>query len=137
MKTSEKIKGDIEFVVAWPVPAEQRLKFEIEGHQGIQLIHVHGPLDSMTYDHFRKFMDAIIRESRVRVVLDCRNLTYINSRGLSLLGHYQRMAPMGFSYFGVAGFSPRICKGIHRLRLENLVSWFPTLEEALQMAAAM
>jgi anti-sigma B factor antagonist len=117
--------------------SESTLNFEVEDRNGIRLIHVSGPLDSMTYDQFKSYMDPVIGQSRVRIVLDCQNLTYVNSRGLTLLVHYQRTAKLGFSFFGVAGFRPRILKGIELLGLGRIVTWYPTLEQAMQTAAAM
>ena len=117
--------------------ADATLNFEVEDCNGVRLIHVAGPLDSMTYEQFKSYMDPVISQSRVRIVLDCQNLTYVNSRGLTLLVHYQRTAKLGFSFFGVAGFRPRILKGIELLGLGKIVTWYPTLEQAMQTAAAM
>ncbi len=116
--------------------AESSLNFEIEDRDGIRLIHVSGPLDSATYDSFKKFMDPLVSRSRVRIVLDCQNLTYVNSRGLTLLMHYERISKLGISFFGVAALSPRILKSIEMLGLNKVVTWYPTLEQALQTAAA-
>lgn len=114
-----------------------KLDFQIEDRNGIRLVHVSGPLDSATYDQFKSFMDPLIGQSRVRIVLDCQNLTYVNSRGLTLLVHYERTTKLGFSFFGVAALRPRILKGIELLGLDKLVKWYPTLEEAMDMAAAV
>ena len=113
------------------------LNFEIEDRNGIRLIHVSGPLDSATYDQFKNYMDPLIGQSRVRIVLDCQNLTYVNSRGLTLMVHYERTVKRGFSFFGVAALRPRILKGIELLGLNKVVTWYPTLEEALEIAAAV
>ncbi len=117
--------------------SQANLDFEIEDRDGVRLIHVSGPLDSMTYDQFKRFMDPLVVQSRVRIVLDCQNLTYVNSRGLTLLVHYERTTKLGFSFFGVAALRPRILKGIELLGLDKVVKWYPTLEEALQVAAAV
>ena len=117
--------------------SEAKLNFEVEDCNGIRLIHVSGPLDSATYDQFKDYMDPVVRQSRARIVLDCQGLTYANSRGLTLLVHYQRTARQGFSFFGIAALSPGILKGIELLGLSKFVSWYPTLETALETAAAM
>ena len=117
--------------------ASVTLNFEIEDRDGVRLIHVSGPLDSMTYDQFKEYMDPLIRQSRVRIVLNCQNLTYVNSRGLTLLVHYQRAALQGFSFFGIAALRPRILKGMELLGMSKFVSWYPTLENAMETAAAM
>ena len=117
--------------------SEATLKFEIEDCNGIRLIHVFGPLDSATYDQFKQFMDPQLRHARSRIVLDCQNLTYVNSRGLTLLMHYQRTATMGFSFFGVAALRPHTLKSIELLGLSKLLKWYPTIENAMEMAAVV
>ena len=113
------------------------LDFVVEDRDGIRVIHVSGPLDSMTFDSCKAYLDPIVNQSRVRIVLDCQNLTYVNSHGVALLMHYQRTAMKGFSYFGIAAFRPRILKGIEMLGLGKYLTWSPTLEKAIETAAAM
>lgn len=116
--------------------AETALKFEIEDCNGIRLIHVSGPLDSVTYDQFKEFMDPQIRQARARIVLDCQNLTYVNSRGVTLLLHLQRSSKLDFSFLGIAALPPRILRNIELLGLDKLMTFYPTVEQALQIAAA-
>ncbi len=112
------------------------LDFEIEESNGIQVIHISGPLDSQTYNQCKDYLDPIINHSGANVVLDCQNLTYVNSRGITLLMQYQRIATQSFSFFGIAAFRPHILKGIERLGLGKLLTWYPTIEKALDTASA-
>ncbi len=116
--------------------SEAVMNFDVEDCNGIRLIHVSGPLDSVTYDQFKQFMDPQLRQARSRVVLDCQNLTYVNSRGVTLLLHYQRTCKLDFSFLGIAALRPRILRNMQLLGLDKLMTWFPTIEEALQTAAA-
>ena len=113
------------------------LTTEIEDRGGIHLIHVSGPLDSMSHDPFKNRLDPMLSQPRVRIVLDCENLTYVNSRGLTLFAHYQRTAAANLSFFGIAALSPRIIKGIELLGMGKLVRLYPTVEEALQAASLL
>lgn len=113
------------------------LDVRIEERAGIQLIQVAGPLDSETFEQFKSQLDAWVNKPRVRIVLDCTNLTYVNSRGLTLLGRYQRIASQSLSFFGVAALNARIHKAIHLLGMKSLVKLYPSVEEALRAAAAM
>lgn len=117
--------------------AAATLDFECEELSGVQLIHVSGPLDSATYDEFKNYMDPRIGQSNVRIVLNCQNLTYVNSRGLTLLMHYQRTAKLSFSFFGIAALRQRTLKGIELLGMDKFLTWYPTIEDALQTAAAI
>ena len=116
--------------------AESILKLDTEERNGVLVIHITGPLDSMNYDQFKAEMDPLIGKSRIRVVLDCQNLTYVNSRGLALLMHYQRVSKLDFSFMGIAALRPRILKGMEMLGLGKFVTSYSTLEEALEMATA-
>ena len=116
--------------------ADSTLKLEKEERNGVRIIHVSGPLDSMNYDQFKAEMDPLIGKARVRVVLDCQNLTYVNSRGVTLLMHYQRTSKLDFSFLGIAALRPRILRNIELLGLDKAMRWYPTLEQALETAAA-
>lgn len=117
--------------------AEAVLTLQIENRNGIQLIHVSGPLDSMTHDQFKDQLDPLINQPRVRIVLDCEHLTYVNSKGLALLGRYQRIAIQNLSFFGIAGLNRRITKTIELLGMSKLVRLYMTVEEAMQAAAIL
>ena len=110
---------------------------QIENRDGIQLVHVSGPLDSMTHDQFRDLLDPMINQPRVRIVLDCENLTYVNSKGLALLGRYQRVTIQNLSFLGIAALNRRIVKTIELLGMGKLVKLYPTVEEAMQAAVAL
>ncbi|HOE00611.1 MAG TPA: STAS domain-containing protein [Kiritimatiellia bacterium] len=116
--------------------AEAMLKFEQEERDGVLIVHVNGPLDSMTHDQFREYLGPIMNRPKVRVVLDCQNLSYINSRGLTQLMHYQRISKIAFSFLGVAALRPNIVKNLELLGLAKTFRWYPTVEEALTAATA-
>lgn len=117
--------------------AEAVLTTQIENRNGIQLIHVSGPLDSMTHDQFKDLLDPLINQPRVRIVLDCERLSYVNSKGLALLGRYQRITIQNLSFLGIAALNRRITKTIELLGMSKLVKLYATVEEALQAAAVV
>jgi anti-anti-sigma factor len=111
------------------------LTTQLENRDGIQLIRVSGPLDSMTHDQFKDLLEPMVNQSKVRIVLDCENLTYVNSKGLALIGRYQRVTLQNQSFFGIAALNRRISKAIELLGMSRLVKLFPTVEEAMQAAS--
>ena len=117
--------------------ADAVLTTQIENREGVQVIHVSGPLDSMTHDQFKSQVDPLVSQPRVRIVLDCENLTYVNSRGLTLMAHYQRLAAANLSFFAVAALNNRVSKAIELLGMDKVVKLYPTVAEALQTAAAL
>ncbi len=117
--------------------AEAVLTTQIENCDGIQVVHVSGPLDSMTHDQFKDLLDPMVNQSHVRIVLDCTNLSYVNSKGLALLGRYQRVSLQNLSFLGIAALNRRITKTIDLLGMSKLVKLYPTLEEAMQAASVL
>ena len=111
------------------------LTTQIESREGVQVIHISGPLDSMTHDRFKDLLDPMVNQSRVSIVLDCDNLSYVNSKGLALLGRYQRIALQNLSFLGIAALNRRITKTIELLGMSKLVKLYPTLAEAMAAAS--
>jgi len=117
--------------------AEAVLTTQIENQDGIQLVHVSGPLDSMTHEQFKSQLDPMVNQPHVRIVLDCTQLSYVNSKGLALLGRYQRITIQNLSFFGIAALNRRITKTIELLGMSKLVKLYPSVEEAMQAAAQL
>ena len=117
--------------------AEAVLTTQIENRDGIQLVHLSGPLDSMTHDSFKDLLDPMVNQAGVRIVLDCEPLSYVNSKGLALLGRYQRVTLQNLSFMGIAALNRRITKTIELLGMGKLVKLYPTVEEAIQAAATV
>ncbi len=113
------------------------LNTETEDREGVRLIHLSGPLDSATHDAFRESMDALVAQPGFHIVLDCKNLTYANSSGISLLAHYQRVSGQNLAFFGVAALNRQVAKAIDLLGMGNLVKLYPTVEEAMQAATLL
>ena len=113
------------------------LTTQIESRDGIQLVRVAGALDSATNDPFKSMLDPMVNQSRVRIVLDCEKLSYVNSKGLALLGRYQRISRQNLSFLGIAGLNPRLIKTIEVLGMVKLVKLYATVDEAMKAAAAL
>lgn len=113
------------------------LILEEEDRDGVRLIHVSGPLDSMTHDQFKDYMDPLATQPRTRIVLDCENLSYVNSRGITLLARYQRAMASNLSFLGIAGLNARIFKAIELLGMSKLVRLYPSVDEALKSASML
>ena len=112
------------------------LDLRVEDRDGVRVIHMTGPLDSATHDALKSFLDPMAVQPHARIVLDCENLAYVNSRGLTLLARYQRMAASNLSFFGIAAMNVRICKAIDLLGLGKMMKLYPSVDDALRAAAA-
>ena len=112
------------------------LTTQIENRDGIQLVHVVGALDSEANEPFKNMLDPMVNQAKARVVLDCEKLTYVNSKGLALLGRYQRISSQNLSFLGIAGMNRRLVKTIEVLGMGKMVRLYATVEEALTAASA-
>ena len=112
------------------------LTTQIENRDGVQLVHIAGALDSVEFEQFKDMMDPLVNHAHARIVLDCEKLTYVNSKGLALLGRYQRISSQNLSFLGVAGMNKRLVKTIEVLGMGKLVKLYDNVEEALKAASA-
>ena len=57
---------------------------------GLEALHVevHGSLDSTTLPVFTRDMDAVMAKGNPRLILDCAQVSYINSTGMGTLLKY-------------------------------------------------
>lgn len=110
------------------------LTTQIEEEDGIKLIRLSGPLDSATHADFKALLDPLMNERGSKIVLACENLTYVNSKGLALLGRYQRVSAQMAGFFGIAGLNKRITRTIELLGMKKLVKLYETAEEAFEEA---
>lgn len=113
------------------------LTTQIENRNGIQLIHLAGALDSETHEQFEALLAPMVSQTNVRIVLDCADLSYVNSTSLALLGHCQRISLRNLSFMGIAGLNRRITKTIEMLGMGKLVKLYATVEKAMEAAAAL
>ena len=117
--------------------AEAILTTQLETIDGIQVVRISGPLDSATHDGFKDFLEPLVNQHRARIVLDCTNLSYVNSKGLALIGRNQRLVMQNLSFMAVAGLNKRITKTIELLGLSRVVKLYPSVDDAMAAAAAL
>jgi anti-sigma B factor antagonist len=113
------------------------LTTEFEERDGVHVVRLSGPLDSMTHDQVKNLLDPLVNKPHVHMVLDCQSVTYVNSRSITLLAHYQRAISSNLGFFGVAGLTPRILKGIQLLGMGKLLRLYPAVGDALKVATSL
>lgn len=108
-----------------------QLDITIEEQEGITVAHVKGPIDSATMDHFHKTFGALFRARNAKVVMDCTDLTYINSRGMGWLMEYHRQVTLGKGRLVLANPLPMILFSFQRLKLTDVIKTYPSVADAL------
>jgi len=117
--------------------AISELSLEREDRDGVQIVHVRGPLDSLSHDQFKEYMDELAGQPHPNIVLDCEHLSYINSRGITLLARYQRALSSSLAFFGIAALNARLMKSIELLGMAKILRLYPTLDDAMKAATAL
>ncbi len=117
--------------------SDVQLTMDAEERDGILVIHVSGPLDSVTHDQFRDYLEPLAAVPHARIVLDCENLSYVNSRGIMLLARTQRALSSSMAFFGVAALHSRILKAIDLLGMGKLLRLYPSVDEAISAASML
>lgn len=107
------------------------LNMLVEQANGVSVVSVQGPVDSATLEIFKNTLDPLCLPPGARVLLDCRQLTYMNSRAIGLLVKYHRSLMMTRGRFALYGLSNRLVHTLDLLQLGQSLVTFPTEEEAL------
>jgi anti-sigma B factor antagonist len=113
------------------VTNESPLEVLRSDEQGIAVMQAIGPIDSATLDTFKTQMDLVCSASAARVLLDCRELTYVNSRGIGLLVKYHRSLMMSRGRFALCHLNPKLVRTMELLQIGKTLAIYPTREEAL------
>lgn len=112
------------------------LTVDMEDRDDVRIIHLGGMLGYDAYFQLKEILDPLVVAGGPRIVLDCDNLDYINSKGLMLLARCQRLAESNNSFFGIAGLNSRIIRAVEILGMGKLVKLYATTEDALAAATA-
>ena len=80
---------------------------------------------------FKKTLDPIFSSPGAYVLLDCKKLTYINSRGLGLLVNYHRSSFANHGWFSVCNVDRKTVRTMDLLGLGKLLKFYDTRDEAL------
>ncbi len=112
--------------------ARAELEISSEKVGDITLVKLAGPVDSATFDTYKEALDQLCRaETSPRLVIDCRDLSYINSKGIGLLASLHRMVMIQMGKIALFGLSSRIRKTLELLGLGKRLRIYETQEEAV------
>ena len=110
-------------------------KFDLEvmvSNEGtVQVVTLQGPVDSATLDGFKAKLDPVCAQPGAQVVLDCRGLTYLNSRSIGLLMKYHRGLQVSRGRLVLCGLNQKLVRTLDLLQIGKALALYPTREEAL------
>lgn len=103
----------------------------VEQSDSVTIVKLIGPIDSATFDQFKAAMQPVLREPVLLCVVDCSQLSYINSKGIGLLANLHRQAMISMGYAAFLGIAPRIKKTFDLLGLGKRLHIFEDVESAI------
>jgi anti-sigma B factor antagonist len=90
-----------------------------------------GPVDSATLDIFKDNLDPLCAKPGEKVLLDCRDLSYLNSRAIGLLMKYHRSLIISRGRFVLCNLNPKLVRTLDLLQIGKALSIYPTRDEAM------
>ena len=104
----------------------------IIGREGdLEVASLKGPIDSSTLDLFQEKVGGICGRPGGRVLLDCRELTYINSRGIGLLMKFHRSLTVTRGQLALCSLIPKLARTLDLLQIGRALNIYPSREDAL------
>lgn len=102
------------------------------GQEGdVTVASILGPVDSATFDLFKEKLDPLCAKAGGKVLLDCRELTYLNSRAIGLLMKYHRALMVGRGHFVLCNLNAKLVRTLDLLQIGKALTLYPSREEAL------
>jgi len=111
--------------------ASPELKLFTEQIDNVTVVTVNGPVDSATIEQFRSYLDPLSQKNNTYILLDCENLTYINSRGLGLLAKWHRSCFGHLGWFGLCKVNRKLVRTMDLLGLGTLLKFYESRDDAL------
>jgi anti-sigma B factor antagonist len=111
----------------------EKLNFETYVTQAgdVTVAAPHGPLDSATLDKFQEVVGPLCAHGGSKVLLDCTNLTYMNSRAIGLLMKYHRGLLVSRGHFALCCLNSKLVRTLDLLQIGKTLAIHSTREEAL------
>lgn len=97
----------------------------------VNILVLSGPVDSQTYDAFKSVLHKACAAQGAHVLLDCKGLTYMNSKSFGLLAQHHRKLLQGMGRLAVCSVNRRLVKTMDLLGLGQMLRIYDTREEAL------
>ena len=106
-------------------------RFDKHLREGVVVLELHGSLDAMTASAFKPEVVAIADSKALKVVVDLKPLTLIDSTGVGvLISLFKRTRAQGGQVY-FAGLVAQPKEVFRLLRLDRSLDLFPTVDEAV------
>lgn len=104
--------------------------------QGVWVIQPAGQVDSLVASQLDQVIASVMETGRNHLVVDLTGVTYISSKGLKALVSGWRAARGTGGNMVICGIAPRVQIIVDTIGLNQVLSIFTTLDEAIQAVSA-
>jgi len=112
--------------------AAPALRIEVVQGKECSVVELDGRLDETFEEKIAGALNGLLERHRVRVVVDLRKLSYLNSRGVSIfIAAVDQLREAGGD-LKIAGAPPQAKLVLERLGVDRLLQQFATPEEAIE-----
>lgn len=113
--------------------------FEIttQSEADFHVVSIRGVLDVFSESALSNVLDPLCRTGTPRIVIDCRNLHYVNSATFGLFFHYHRLCETQHGRLVLYGLSAKIMSIVKLLGLHQVLNIQASQEEAISNLAAV
>ena len=105
------------------------IKRESEGN--LDIVRLDGSLDAFSFPQIDTVLSQLRKESRHRVILDCRGLEYVSSAALGALIGFARKAHEQHGDLKLVSVSPKIMATIELLGFHKILDMAPDVPTAI------
>lgn len=110
--------------------SKTELEISVSRDGEIETAIIDGPVDSATLDFLREKLDPVCNQPGAKVILDCRYLTYLNSRAIGLLVKYHRGLMLTQGRMALCGLNAKLIRTLDLLQLSKALSIYDSREKA-------
>ncbi len=107
------------------------MKWTEKAEGDVTILNLTGEIDLQHSPELRKLLQGKIKEKCKALVIDFSGVEYIDSSGLATLVEYRRDSQKYEGTFALAALSTRVRTIFELVRLNEIITIKPTLEEAL------
>ena len=111
---------------------KDELDVQVKSEAGVDLVELDGPVDSATIEVFKSRLDPVCNRQGAKVLLDCQQLTYLNSRAIGLLVNYHRHLLQSRGRLALCRLNTKLVRSLDLLQLGKTLFTYETRELGLE-----
>jgi anti-sigma B factor antagonist len=110
---------------------KRQLEIQVEREGPVNVVTLAGAVDPSSVEDFKSRMNKVATEEPAVVLLDCSNLSYVNSQSLGLLFHYHRQCEQHKGKLALCCVWDKIQNILRLLGLDTVLAIYDSREEAM------